>query len=123
MLSSRDTYVRRYAVTTLHNLLIFLETAKDDIISYKGLEAFIPLLRENNEKMQAAVADCIFLIMNDRPNCKEVFLKHNGNQYLVSILSTNTQYIKLIYAVIRCLQLLSTEEQNKEILVQLGMLS
>jgi hypothetical protein len=33
MLGSHDESVRRYAVTTLHNLLLYLEPAKEDIIA------------------------------------------------------------------------------------------
>ncbi|KAI6233058.1 Armadillo segment polarity protein [Aphelenchoides fujianensis] len=63
-----------YAIRTLHNLLLYLEPAKEEIIALGGLQAFPPRLHEQKPQMQAMVADCLFLILLDRPDCKQTFL-------------------------------------------------
>lgn len=122
MLGSRDESVRKYAVTTLHNLLLYLEPAKEDIIALGGLEALVPLLMEENPKLQAMTADCIYLIMLDRPACKQSFLACNGPSLLVSVLTSRTGYFKLIYAVARCIRSVSTDQDNKIALVSMRKL-
>jgi junction plakoglobin len=120
MLGSPDESVRRYAVTTLHNLLLYLESAKEEIIALGGLEALIPLLGEHNPKLQAMTADCVYLVILDRPRCKHIFLACNGPEYLVRVLTSRTGYLKLIYAIARCVRSVSTEQNNKIALVALG---
>lgn len=44
-----------YAVTTLHNLLLHVVDAKNEIIVNNGLQAFVPLLAAHNSKLQALV--------------------------------------------------------------------
>jgi hypothetical protein len=83
MLGSHDEAVRKYAVNTLHNLLLYLEPAKEDIIALGGLEALVPLLAEENPKLQAMTADSLYLILLDRPRCKQSFLACNGPALLV----------------------------------------
>lgn len=83
MLGSHDESVRKYAVNTLHNLLLYLEPAKEDIIALGGLEALVPLLAEENPKLQAMTADSLYLILLDRPHCKQSFLTCNGPALLV----------------------------------------
>lgn len=120
MLGSHDESVRRYAVTTLHNLLLYLEPAKEDIIALGGLEALVPLLMEENPKLQAMTADSIYLILLDRPLCKQAFLVCNGPSLLVSVLASRTAYLKLIYAVARCIRSVSTDQNNKVVLVNMS---
>lgn len=55
MLRSPVEAVVHYAVTTLHNLLIYLESAKEETIACHGLEALVPLLNRPNPKLQAMV--------------------------------------------------------------------
>lgn len=56
----------------------------------------------------------------DHPLCKQTFLALQGPQYLISILKSNVTYLKLIYAVIRCIRSISTDTQNKASLISLG---
>ncbi|KAI6208015.1 Armadillo segment polarity protein [Aphelenchoides besseyi] len=122
MLSSPDEKIRKYAVNTLHNLLLYLEPAKDEIIALGGLKALLPVLVEDNPKLQAMTADCVYLILLDRPDCKHSFLLADGPKYLVHVLNLPTNYFKLIYAVARCIRSVSTEQSNKKQLVSLGCL-
>jgi junction plakoglobin len=112
--------VVHYAVTTLHNLLLYLESAKQDTIACGGLEALVPLLKARNPKLQALVADSIYFLLLDRPQCKMTFLSLQGPQLLVNILNSGTTYIKLIYAVVRCIRSISTCPQNKASLISIG---
>lgn len=101
MLQSGVDVVIHYAVTTLHNLLLYVDDAKNEIIACGGLEALVPHLNSTNPKLQALVADCLYFLLLDQPQCKQTFLSLQGPRYLVSILTSNTSYIKLIYAVVR----------------------
>jgi hypothetical protein len=122
MLRSPVESVVHYAVTTLHNLLIYLETAKEDIVACGGLEALVPLLDSPNPKLQALVADSIYFLLLDRPQCKQSFLSLQGPRFLVKILESDMPYLKLIYAVVRCIRSISTDPQNKASLISLGCL-
>jgi small neutral amino acid transporter SnatA (MarC family) len=56
----------------------------------------------------------------DQPQCKSTFLSLQGPRYLVEILRTETNYIKLLYAVIRCIRSISTNDENKASLIAIG---
>jgi len=56
MLQSNSIRIVHYAVTTLHNLLLYVEMAKEEIIACGGLVAFVPHLRSRNNKLQALVS-------------------------------------------------------------------
>ena len=122
-LSSPEESVRRYAVTTLHNLLLYLENSKEEIIALGGLKAFLPLLLEQNAKLQAMTADCVYLVLLDRPDCKQAFFAANGPSYLVNVLKTHSGaggYFKLVYAIARCVRSVSVEQNNKVALVSMS---
>jgi len=116
MLRSRVESIVHYAVTTLHNLLRFVETSKEEIIRCGGLEALVPLLRSPNPKLQALVADSLYYLLLERPQCKQSFLSLQGPKMLVDILTT-TSYQKLCYAVIRCIRSISISPENKANLI------
>ena len=117
-----------YAVTTLHHLLVYIETAKAEAIACGGLEALVPLLAPQtvipqsgpNPKLQAMVADSLYILLLDQPQCKMTFLSLQGPRYLVEILKTDTYYAKLIYAVVRCIRSISTCSSNKASLIAIG---
>lgn len=120
MLQSRIVVIVHYAVSTLHNLLVYVEESKTEIISCGGLEGLVPHLNSKDPKLQAHVADCLYFLLLDQPQCKQSFLSLQGPHYLVSILQSNTNYVKLIYAVVRCIRSISTCAQNKASLISLG---
>uniref|UniRef100_A0A915E436 Armadillo segment polarity protein n=1 Tax=Ditylenchus dipsaci TaxID=166011 RepID=A0A915E436_9BILA len=117
MLHSRIEVVVHYAVTTLHNLLLYIEQAKNEIIA---CEAFIPHLGSSNAKLQALVADCLYIMLLDMPQCKQTFLSLQGPRFLVNILQSNPSYVKLVYAVVRCIRSISTDVQSKASLISIG---
>uniref|UniRef100_A0AC34Q7M4 Uncharacterized protein n=1 Tax=Panagrolaimus sp. JU765 TaxID=591449 RepID=A0AC34Q7M4_9BILA len=116
MLRSRVEAIVHYAVTTLHNLLRYVETAKDEIIHHGGLEALTPLLTASNSRLQALVADSLYFLLFEHPYCKNAFLALGGPKVLVEILMTTT-YQKLIYAVIRCIRSISVSTESKANLI------
>jgi hypothetical protein len=119
MLRSHIDSVVHYAITTLHNLLLYIENAKQETIACGGLEALVPLLRSPNQKLQALVADSLYFLLIDRPECKTHFLSLQGPLYLVNILGNYRGYMKLLYAVIRCIRSISTSIENKASLINL----
>uniref|UniRef100_A0A0N5BTA9 Armadillo segment polarity protein n=1 Tax=Strongyloides papillosus TaxID=174720 RepID=A0A0N5BTA9_STREA len=114
--------VVHYAVTTLHNLLLFLESSKQEILACGGLEALTPHLRSSNVKLQALVADSIYFLVLDRPYTKQLFLSLQGPVALIDILKTPTNYTKLYATVIRVIRSISTCPLTKTALIQLGAL-
>ncbi|CEF65729.1 Armadillo segment polarity protein [Strongyloides ratti] len=114
--------VVHYAVTTLHNLLLYLESSKQEILSCGGLEALTPHLRSSNVKLQALVADSIYFLVLDRPYTKQLFLSLQGPVALIDILKTPTNYTKLYATVIRVIRSISTCPLTKTALIQLGAL-
>uniref|UniRef100_A0A0N4ZV52 Armadillo segment polarity protein n=1 Tax=Parastrongyloides trichosuri TaxID=131310 RepID=A0A0N4ZV52_PARTI len=114
--------VVHYAVTTLHNLLLYLESSKQEILACGGLEALTPHLRSSNVKLQALVADSIYFLVLDRPYTKQLFLSLQGPVALIDILKTPTNYTKLYATVIRVIRSISTCPLTKSTLIQLGAL-
>ena len=57
----------------------------------------------------------------DQPQCKNTFLSLQGPRYLVEILRTESNYIKLLYAVVRCIRSISTHDENKAMLIAIGL--
>ncbi|KAK6022105.1 Armadillo/beta-catenin-like repeat protein [Ostertagia ostertagi] len=114
--------VVQYAVTTLRNLLMHVDTVKAQARALGAIEALAPLLLRNNWKFLALVADSLYFLLLDDPQSKIVFLSLGGPQTLVHILNNYSQYPKLMYTVIRCVRSLSVCQQNKAALISLGCL-
>ncbi|KAK6042952.1 Armadillo/beta-catenin-like repeat protein, partial [Cooperia oncophora] len=114
--------VVQYAVTTLRNLLMHVDTVKAQARVLGAIEALAPLLLRNNWKFLALVADSLYFLLLDDPQSKIVFLSLGGPQTLVHILNNYSQYPKLMYTVIRCIRSLSVCQQNKAALISLGCL-
>ncbi|VDO93622.1 unnamed protein product [Haemonchus placei] len=112
----------QYAVTTLRNLLMHVDTVKAQARVLGAIEALAPLLLRNNWKFLALVADSLYFLLLDDPQSKIVFLSLGGPQTLVHILNNYSQYPKLMYTVIRCVRSLSVCQQNKAALISLGCL-
>lgn len=51
-----------YAITTLHNLLLYQEGAKMAVRLADGLQKVVPLLNKNNPKFLAITTDCLQLL-------------------------------------------------------------
>uniref|UniRef100_A0A915Q475 Uncharacterized protein n=1 Tax=Setaria digitata TaxID=48799 RepID=A0A915Q475_9BILA len=115
--------VRHYAITTLHNLLLFMDYAKEETRACGGLEAMTPLLRENNPRFLALLADSLYLLLLDNPQSKLSFLSLSGPPSLIDLLDSHRHHPKLIYTVIRCIRALSVCPQNKVAFISLGALN
>lgn len=61
-LSSPVESVLFYAITTLHNLLLYQEGAKMAVRLADGLQKMVPLLNKNNPKFLAITTDCLQLL-------------------------------------------------------------
>uniref|UniRef100_A0A183CKR2 Armadillo repeat-containing protein 8 n=1 Tax=Globodera pallida TaxID=36090 RepID=A0A183CKR2_GLOPA len=84
-----------YAVTTLHHLLVYVEMAKEEAIVCGALEALVPLLAPQTAIPQSG------------PNPKLQAM-------------SNSVYVKLFYAVVRCIRSISTCSENKASLIAIG---
>lgn len=62
LLSSPVESVLFYAITTLHNLLLYQEGAKMAVRLADGLQKMVPLLNKNNPKFLAITTDCLQLL-------------------------------------------------------------
>ncbi len=102
--------------TTLHNLLLHLDNAKQETRACGGVEAFSSLLDGGNVKLLALVCDALYLLLLDHPHSKLVFLTQGGPGNLVQILRT-TSYSKLVYTALRCIRTISVCPQNKAALI------
>ncbi|VDN03883.1 unnamed protein product [Thelazia callipaeda] len=115
--------VRHYAITTLHNLLLFMDYAKEETRACSGLEAMTPLLHENNPRFLALLADSLYLLLLDSPQSKLSFLSLSGPSLLIDLLDTNRHHPKVVYTAVRCIRAISVCPQNKAALVSLGTLN
>uniref|UniRef100_A0A915BQ88 Uncharacterized protein n=1 Tax=Parascaris univalens TaxID=6257 RepID=A0A915BQ88_PARUN len=114
--------VRHYAITTLHNLLLYMEPAKQETRACGGLEAMTPLLREKNPRFLALLVDSLYLLVLDHPQSKLSFLSLSGPSLLMAVLESHRSYPKLVYTVVRCIRAISVCPQNKAALISLGAL-
>ncbi|PKU33066.1 junction plakoglobin [Limosa lapponica baueri] len=60
-----------YAITTLHNLLLYQEGAKMAVRLADGLQKMVPLLNKNNPKFLAITTDCLQLLAYGNQESKE----------------------------------------------------
>ncbi|CAJ0944545.1 unnamed protein product, partial [Mesorhabditis belari] len=114
--------VVRYAVATLRNLLVHLDSVKDQARALGAVEALSPLLLRTDPRMLAHVADSLYSLLHEHAKSKLDFLSLGGPQTLVEILNRYQQHPKLIFTVVRCVKSLSVCPQNKAALISLGCL-
>ncbi len=121
MLASPISAVVHYAITTLHNLIMHQDNAKVEVRACGGIEAMVPLLDRNNDKLLSVVTDCTYLLMFEHPESKLVFLSAGGTPKLVQIINLYN-YDKLVYTTMRNLKTLSADMRNKDAIVAAGKL-
>jgi junction plakoglobin len=73
MLGSPIDPVVYYAITTLHNLIMYQDGAKSEVRKYAGVEAMVPLLTRDQEKFLAILADCLCLLAAQNQQSKVLF--------------------------------------------------
>ncbi|ETE68218.1 Junction plakoglobin [Ophiophagus hannah] len=119
MLSSPVESVLFYAITTLHNLLLYQEGAKMAVRLADGLQKMVPLLTKNNPKFLAITTDCLQLLAYGNQESKLIILANGGPQALVQIMRSYT-YEKLLWTTSRVLKVLSVCPSNKPAIVEAG---
>ncbi|XP_053309140.1 junction plakoglobin [Spea bombifrons] len=119
MLSSPVESVLFYAITTLHNLLLYQEGAKMAVRLADGLQKMVPLLNKNNPKFLAITTDCLQLLAYGNQESKLIILANGGPQGLVQIMR-NYNYEKLLWTTSRVLKVLSVCHNNKPAIVEAG---
>ncbi|XP_075436420.1 junction plakoglobin isoform X1 [Ascaphus truei] len=119
MLSSPVESVLFYAITTLHNLLLYQEGAKMAVRLADGLQKMVPLLNKNNPKFLAITTDCLQLLAYGNQESKLIILANGGPQALVQIMR-NYNYEKLLWTTSRVLKVLSVCPSNKPAIVEAG---
>ncbi|KAG6929809.1 junction plakoglobin, partial [Chelydra serpentina] len=119
MLSSPVESVLFYAITTLHNLLLYQEGAKMAVRLADGLQKMVPLLNKNNPKFLAITTDCLQLLAYGNQESKLIILANGGPQALVQIMRSYT-YEKLLWTTSRVLKVLSVCPSNKPAIVEAG---
>ncbi|ELW54954.1 Junction plakoglobin [Tupaia chinensis] len=119
MLSSPVESVLFYAITTLHNLLLYQEGAKMAVRLADGLQKMVPLLNKNNPKFLAITTDCLQLLAYGNQESKLIILANGGPQALVQIMR-NYSYEKLLWTTSRVLKVLSVCPSNKPAIVEAG---
>nr|XP_014349208.1 PREDICTED: junction plakoglobin [Latimeria chalumnae] len=108
-----------YAITTLHNLLLYQEGAKMAVRLADGLPRMVPLLKKNNPKFLAITTDCLQLLAYGNQESKLIILANGGPESLVQIMK-NYNYEKLLWSTSRVLKVLSVCPSNKPAIVEAG---
>ncbi|KFW81002.1 Junction plakoglobin, partial [Manacus vitellinus] len=119
MLSSPVESVLFYAITTLHNLLLYQEGAKMAVRLADGLQKMVPPLNKNNPKFLAITTDCLQLLAYGNQESKLIILANGGPQALVQIMRSYN-YEKLLWTTSRVLKVLSVCPSNKPAIVEAG---
>ncbi|NWW49517.1 PLAK protein, partial [Pedionomus torquatus] len=119
MLSSPVESVLFYAITPLHNLLLYQEGAKMAVRLADGLQKMVPLLNKNNPKFLAITTDCLQLLAYGNQESKLIILANGGPQALVQIMRSYN-YEKLLWTTSRVLKVLSVCPSNKPAIVEAG---
>merc|ERR1712142_332511 len=122
MLSSPIESVVFYAITTLHNLLLHQEGAKEAVRLAGGLQKMVGLLSKDNYKFLAIDTDCLQILAYGNQESKLIILASNGPQELVRIMQTYS-YEKLLWTTSRVLKVLSVCASNKPGIVEAGGMS
>uniref|UniRef100_H2YLQ4 Beta-catenin n=2 Tax=Ciona savignyi TaxID=51511 RepID=H2YLQ4_CIOSA len=119
MLGSPIDSVMFYAITTLHNLLLHQEGAKEAVRLAGGLQKMVFLLCRDNVKFLAIDTDCLQILAYGNQESKLIILASNGPQELVRIMRTY-DYEKLLWTTSRVIKVLSVCSNNKPAIVEAG---
>lgn len=120
LLSSPIESVLFYAITTLHNLLMYESTAKAQVHHYNGTRKMVELLSQNNNsKFLALVLDSLHILAFNNSEVKLVIQTSGGPKEIVRIMRSSN-YQKLIWTCVRLMKVLSVCQENKRVLVECG---
>ncbi|XP_076388427.1 armadillo isoform X4 [Megachile rotundata] len=119
LLSSPMESVLFYAITTLHNLLLYQDGSKMGVRLAGGLQKMVALLQRNNVKFLAIVTDCLQILAFGNQESKLIILASQGPIELVRIMRSY-DYEKLLWTTSRVLKVLSVCASNKPVIVEAG---
>ncbi|UJR10620.1 hypothetical protein I4U23_014817 [Adineta vaga] len=112
LLDSCNEFVVNHALSTLHNLLLYIEQAKCEVICCGGGQKMICLLNNPNPKFLAILIDCLYMLAFHNEDMKLLIESSNGSQQLLRILDM-TNYEKLAWTTTRLLRVLSASPTIK----------
>lgn len=105
-----------YAITTLHNLLTFLEGAKKEVRDAGGIQAMVQLLNNRNVKLLAIDIDCLRILTFQHEDSKLILLGSKSHIDLLHLMKT-CNYEKLLWKTSALLQILSVVPSHKPAIV------
>ena len=119
LLSSPVESVVAYAITTLHNLLLYQDGAKPAVKMEGGIQKMVVLLSRNDPKFLAMDVDCLRILAHGNPENKLIILASQGHVDLIRIMRSY-DYEKLLWTTSRLLKVLSLCTSNKPAIVDAG---
>ncbi len=123
LLGSPIDNVVRYALSTLHNLLIYEDSAKAQVRKFGGIQRFVLLLgTQNAAKVLTIILDCLHILTYNNAESKLIVASNGAPKDLVRILK-QTNYEKLIWTTIRLMKVLSICATNKAQLIKHGAIN
>ena len=109
-----------YALTTLHNLLMYEDTAKVQIRKCGGIQKMVALLSTHqNAKFLALVLDSLQILAFNNSESKLIIAASGGPKELIRLIRSSN-YQKLIWTCVRLMKVLSVCPTNKQLLVENG---
>nr|WMQ53811.1 putative bCatenin1 [Spathula sp.] len=108
-----------YAITTLHNLLLYQEGGKEAVRASGCIPKMVTLLQKNNIKFLTICTDCLQILAFNHQASKLEILKHGGPLHLIHIIKSY-DYEKLLWTATRVLKVLSVCSANKPVIIREG---
>lgn len=120
LLSSPMEPVVFYALTTLHNLLMYEDTAKIQIRKCGGIQKMVTLLSTHqNAKFLTLVMDSLQILAFSNSESKLIIAASGGPKEIIRLMRSSN-YQKLIWTCVRLMKVLSICPTNKQVLVENG---
>lgn len=120
LLSSPMESVVFYAMTTLHNLLMYEDSAKIQIRKCGGIQKMVALLNTHqNAKFLTLVMDSLQILAYNNSESKLIIAASGGPKEIIRLMRSSN-YQKLIWTCVRLMKVLSVCPTNKQVLVENG---
>ncbi|KAI3390160.1 hypothetical protein SNEBB_001832 [Seison nebaliae] len=120
LLSVNDDYIVNYALTSLHNILIYLSNSKDEMKRCSAVERLCTLLerklKEKNYKFLAILFDTLNALCFEEPQYKLYFIKKNLLTPILDIVF-DCAYEKLVICGMKLVRTLSVQKEVKQCLI------
>lgn len=120
LLSSPIEPVVFYAMTTIHNLLMYEESAKMQVRKCGGIQKMVTLLNTHqNAKFLTLVMDSLQIMTFNNSESKLIIAASGGPKEIIRLMRSSN-YQKLIWTSVRLMKVLSICPTNKQVLVESG---